>query len=57
MKPLGVNVGDVMSRVTVKVELKGRRRLMFRIWLASLLFRAGAAVSGCNLEQSKFTVS
>jgi hypothetical protein len=50
MKPLSVNAGEALRHIKVTIRVKGLRRLRFRLWLGSKLFRIGAAVMGCLIE-------
>jgi hypothetical protein len=50
MAALNIRAGALMANYTMKVEFKGLRVFRMRLWLATQLFRLGAAMVGCGIE-------
>lgn len=54
-KSVQLNVGKIakeqMKKVTVTVKLKGLNVVKFRLWLATLFFKAGCWIAGVNYKE------
>lgn len=45
-----INVNDLVSNVIVNFDIKGARRLRWRLALAAMIFRFGGWVSGVTVN-------
>lgn len=44
--PLEVNVGTIVSGMTMRVTITGKRSFRFRLWAGSLVMKLGAKIIG-----------
>lgn len=50
MAEITLNSKSLMQNIVVTVKFRGRRRMFFRIWLCSQIFRFGAWVGNVGLK-------
>lgn len=50
MEMPAINVNDVLKDITVKVKIKGTKKIKTRLMVAQYLFRLGAWVAGMGIE-------
>lgn len=45
-----INMGEAARSVTLQLKVTGLRKFRLRLWLASQVFRLGAAIAGTGIE-------